>query len=113
LGIAHIEPLYALGKDLERNVLVVGTKKELLSFTCTAQSTNYLHSPSRWPDRLLVQTVYRQNAKFARVLTEDRTMRITFHEAQPRPCPGQIAVVYSTEGQVLAGGIITTEAVSG
>jgi tRNA-uridine 2-sulfurtransferase len=112
LGIAHREPLYAMDKDLGRNVLVVGTKQELMSSTCTAVSMNYVQPPSLWPDQLLVQTVYRQKAKPAHVVADGHAMRITFMEPQPRPCPGQIAAVYSAEGQVLAGGIIAPEETS-
>jgi tRNA-uridine 2-sulfurtransferase len=107
LGIAHSEPLYVLHKDRDRNVLVVGTRDELLTSSCTAGSANYLLPPSMWPGRLLVQTVYRQRAVPADVRTSGLRMSISFAEPQPRPCPGQIAAVYSSEGQVLAGGIIT------
>jgi tRNA-uridine 2-sulfurtransferase len=109
LGIASSQPLYVLDKDFERNVLVVGTREELMTSTCTAHSTNFLQDPSAWPDRLLVQTVYRQKAKPAQVQVSGQSMRINFEEPRPRACPGQVAAVFSMEGQVLAGGIISSE----
>jgi tRNA-uridine 2-sulfurtransferase len=107
MGIAYDRPLYALDKDHERNVLVVGTKEELMSAGLSADSVNFMKPHTEWPKELLVQTVYRQKAKPARVMAEGRRMRVTFVEPQPRACPGQIAAVYSPQGQVLAGGVIT------
>lgn len=106
LGVAYSAPLYVIGKDATRNRLVVGVKTESLSAGCRTDMPNILYPGDVWPAEVLVQTVYRQRPLPARVDFCSEGLQIHFPEPWPLPAPGQVAVVYSREGQVLAGAVI-------
>jgi tRNA-specific 2-thiouridylase len=107
LNIAYAHPLYVLDKDIQTNTLVVGSRDQLWARTCTAVFPNIMVPPAQWPEDLLVQTRYRQQAGQARVRIMDKALEVDFITPQEVPTPGQVLTVYSREGRVLAGGIIT------
>lgn len=106
LGVAYSEPLYVTGRDPRTNTLVVGSRAETLTRTCRTAVPNLLEDPQDWPSSPLVQTIYRQRPVPARVELHAQGMEITFTEPRALPAPGQIAAVYSEQGQLLAGGVI-------
>jgi tRNA-specific 2-thiouridylase len=107
LGLSWREPLYVLDKDIARNVLVVAPREALLTESFEAGEVNLLVDPALWPEQVLAQTRYREAAKPARVEHSGGVLRVCFDEAQVRPAPGQVAVVYDVAGAVLAGAVIT------
>jgi tRNA-uridine 2-sulfurtransferase len=107
LGIAHEHPLYVLGKDYKTNTLIVGSQEELMTRTCRAGGINVHQNPLLWPEKVFVQTRYRQKAAQARVDITGDEMLVTFSRPREISAPGQVAAVYSEQGQVLAAGIIT------
>ncbi len=106
LGIAHHHPLYVLGKDHKTNTLIVGGQEELLTGSCLAGQLNLHADPDFWPEKVFVQTRYRQNAGQATVQIHSNQMLISFSRPRDIPAPGQVAAVYSGQGQVLGAGII-------
>ena len=106
LGVSWAEPLYVLDKDVVANELVVGTKDRLPATGCVLRDINIMVDPAQWPDELLIQTRYRQQAKPGGCHLEGDRFILDFHEPQTRPTPGQVGAVYSSTGVVLAGGII-------
>lgn len=106
LGIAWSEPLYVLDKDIPRNALIVGPAHDLASSGLRAKNVNLWMEPEDWPDQVLVQTRYRQEARPARARLEDGELEVEFVAPQTRPTPGQVAVVYDAEDRVLAAGVI-------
>ena len=121
LGVAWSEPLFVLGKDTQRNALLLGTREQLDMRGCVARDLNVLVSPSLWPEDLTVRVRYRQQAVAAQVILDGteallqtgkqervqaQDIRIVFAEAQPPTAPGQVAVVYDTDGVVMAGGVM-------
>ena len=106
LGISWKAPLYVLDKDMERNLLIVGTRDELESQGCTADSFNFLVEFKDWPETIFIQTRYRQRSKPARASQVGSSIKFDFIEPHSRPTPGQIVAVYTEEGAVLGGGII-------
>ncbi len=106
LGIAYREPLYVTGKDFGKNQLIVGPKAETLSTGCRTGVPNLLWPSGRWPEEVLAQTIYRQRPEPAHVTMDDSGMTITFARPRPLPTPGQVAALYSADGQVLAGAVI-------
>lgn len=113
LDVAWSEPLYVLRKDVTANRLVVGERARLLSEACRLESVNFLLSPSSWPRELLLQTRYRQCPEPVRIATNQetgssssKTLALTYPEPREPAAPGQIGVIYSAEGRVLAGGEI-------
>lgn len=107
LGVAWSEPLYVIGKDRSRNRLLVGTKEQTVTMHCRTSAPNVFLAFEDWPAEVLVQTIYRQKAVPAHVTLTPEAMHIGFATPHPLPSPGQIAAVYSPEGRVLAGGILT------
>ncbi len=107
LGIAHEHPLYVLGKNCETNTLLVGASEELMTRTCLAGEMNFHVDPNCWPEKVFVQTRYRQKAGQAVVRIENDRMLVSFSRPRDIPAPGQVAAVYSEQGQVLGAGIIT------
>ncbi len=106
LGISWKAPLYVLDKDMKRNLLIVGTRDELESQGCTADSFNFLVNFEEWPETVSIQTRYRQRSKPARAAQVGSSIKFDFIEPHSRPTPGQIVAVYTEEGAVLGGGII-------
>lgn len=107
LGIAWKEPLYVIRKDVEKNVLVVGPKKELLSRSCIVTDTNFLVQRSQWPQELMVRTRYRQQPIPATVSeTETGQLLVTYETPQSPPANGQVCCFYDSDLTVLGGGII-------
>jgi tRNA-specific 2-thiouridylase len=107
LGIAYSQPLYVTGKDFEANRLFVGPKDQTLAAGCRAARPNLLCPPESWPGEVLAQTIYRQAPEPAKVQVDESGMTVIFARPRSIPTPGQVAAVYSAEGQVLAGAVIT------
>lgn len=106
LGVAWSEPLYVTGKDFVGNRLIVGPRHAAMARGCRTGRPNLLCPPEHWPDEVLVQTIYRQRPERARVMVEEGGMTVVFPVPRPIPTPGQVAAVYSADGQVLAGAVI-------
>lgn len=106
LGIAYEEPLYVLGKDKEKNRLIVGPKSATMTTKCYTGPPNFLVPQEQWPQEILVQTIYRQQPVPARIKIHESGLSIKFTQPHPLPAPGQVAALYSLQGQVLAGAII-------
>ncbi len=106
LNIAHEHPLYVTEKDIVNNTLIVGSKQDTLTSTCHAHNLNIHLDPDLWPSEIFVQTRYRQKAGPASVELDQDLMKIKFYNPREIPAPGQVAAVYSGQGQVLAAGII-------
>ncbi|WP_462324676.1 tRNA 2-thiouridine(34) synthase MnmA [Desulfoplanes sp.] len=107
LKIAYAHPLYVIDKEPATNTLIVGPQKELWATSCTAVQANLLVPAVHWPEEVLVQTRYRQQAGPARVTVEGQRLLARFILPQEVPTPGQVLTVYAPSGQVLAGGIIS------
>ena len=106
LNIAYDHPLYVLGKDFKTNSLLVGGREELKTRSCLTELVNVHRNPDLWPDKVFVQTRYRQKAGEASVKIEGTRMQVFFHHPRDIPAPGQVAAVYSEEEHVLGAGMI-------
>lgn len=107
LGIAWPEPLYVIGKDADRNALIVGPRSQLLSHGCTASEVNMLVPYGEWPTEVLVRTRYRQQPAPAHVtLTGDNRLQVRFATPATPPACGQILAVFDADRHVLAGSVI-------
>lgn len=106
LGIAWSEPLYVVDKDMESNVLLVGTREDLSISGCLADEVNLLLPYADWPAEVLARTRYRQQAEPARVELRNNTLHIHFRQKQTPPARGQVAAIFDGDQHVLAGGVI-------
>ena len=110
LGIASLQPLYVLSKDISRNALVVGPANQLGRRELSAASFNWLAGETpAGPFRAEVKIRYKAHYAWATVtpLETDRVY-IRFDEPLRDITPGQAAVVYTGE-VCLGGGVIQAE----
>lgn len=102
-------PWYVVGKDLERNVLVVaqGNQNEFL-FSSALKATQLAWINHRKPELPLSCTAkirYRQPDQHCTVeALEDDSIMVTFREPQRAVTPGQTIVFYS--GDICLGGAV-------
>ena len=116
LGVALGERVYVVGFDYEKNRLIVGDERALLSEGLIATDVNWPSSlpPLPWVSHgrgaggegITVKIRYRSPRVPATLeLLDDGRVRVRFAQPQRAVTPGQIAVFYEGE-RVLGGGII-------
>lgn len=106
LGVAWSEPLYVLRKEKEGNILRVGPKALLSARGCRAVQINIHMPPDMWPEKIFVQTRYRQKPLPATVALERDAFSVLFEEKGDIPAKGQTAVISGAAGHILAAGVI-------
>lgn len=108
LNIAWSEPLYVLSKNRRDNRLVVAPRRDLHGGVSFLEQVNLLVPVQDWPDEVYVQTRYRQQPNplgpTAQVWSQWPYVQLPL--SSDPPAPGQLAVIYSGQGQVLAGAVI-------
>lgn len=112
LGIAAPRPLYVVGKDANRNTVIVGEREELLAAGCIATDVNWLAERSDEWRRCEVAIRYNGDPVPARVrlvgtaesagAAEHTQLEVRFDDPQSAVAPGQAAVCY--DGDVVLGG---------
>ncbi len=107
MGIAYRYPLYVIKKDVENNIVYVGTQDALYSDTLIAEHCNLISVPElRYPLRVTAKPRYRAKDVPAVIEPLDgETVRVTFDEPQRALTPGQ-AVVFYQDDVVVGGGTI-------
>ncbi len=108
LGISAPESVYVLGKDLERNQVVVGPNGALFSDGLTAREMVWsaIDAPAS-PLRCTAKTRYQSRETPCTVtVLPDGHAQIRFDDPVRAPTPGQAVVLYEGD-TVLGGGIIT------
>ena len=107
-------PLYVVGKDRERNQLIVGTREQTLVKNIRIAGVEYRSANK------LVQDLCKAGKLFVRIrnlgelylikqVNEETSeqMEITVHEPIFGVAEGQSAVLYDDEGVIVAGGMIS------
>ena len=107
LGIAYKEPLYVIGRDMKKNLVILGSNSDLFTtkFTVREASFSALDFPS---SSIKCQTRIRYRAPFVEsTLTPIGEGRILVETKDPvrAVTPGQSAVFYDGE-TLLGGGVI-------
>jgi tRNA-uridine 2-sulfurtransferase len=104
----HRRPLYVLAIRPETRAVVVGEAAELGSYNVQLEELNWLADPLATGERCDVQIRYRARSVPARVTAAtESTITLTSDEPLRAVTPGQSGVLYSSEGQVLGGGVIS------
>ena len=111
----HKEPLFVIATDVERNIIYVGEGENHpgLFRSCLCIAPDEIH----WirPDlamsageerRYRVRIRYRQPLQEARLIMRENGLFILFDEPQRSITPGQFAVWYGTDGEMLGSGVI-------
>ena len=113
LGAGNQEPIYVLKKDIQNNVLIVGTRSELGVKKVSVTDANWINGKEpTLPDDFEVKIRYRSNPKLATLHRKnDSVYDIIFAEPVRDPTPGQFAVFY--KGDQVIGSALISDTISG
>lgn len=103
IKIGGKEPYYVIQKDFKKNRLIVGGEKELFSKEIKLKSINWISVKPKFLFETLLRTRYRNPLVSAII---DKEGNVIFTKPQKSITPGQSAVFYSENGEVIGGGII-------
>jgi tRNA-specific 2-thiouridylase len=95
-------PYFVVKKDIKKNIIFVGTKKDLLGKSAKVINISWINKPGKFPAALDVQIRYRSKCVKA-VL--DKSGNLIFKKPQHSITSGQSAVFYCGK-EILGGGII-------
>ncbi|MGN0299400.1 MAG: tRNA 2-thiouridine(34) synthase MnmA [Lachnospiraceae bacterium] len=106
LGIAYRVPLYVIGKDLQRNEVILGELEELYQSELYADDINLI-SVERIDGELRCKAKirYRQKEEWATVTQEGDKLHVVFDTPQRGITAGQALVLYDDD-VVVGGGTI-------
>ena len=104
LGIAWHEPLFVIDKNIERNILIIGTKDKLRQNALTAKDANWISELPQTDDRRYdIKIRYKSKLLKARIHhLQNREFTVIFDESLRDITPGQRVVVY--KGRKCLGG---------
>jgi len=104
LGVAAGEPLYVIGKDLEKNQVILGKAGEGMITSFVADELNMIKVPALdGPQKYMVSIRYHQTPQPALVTQLSETeVRIELDSPQRGIAPGQAVVIY--DGDDVVGG---------
>jgi tRNA-specific 2-thiouridylase len=106
LGIAWTEPLYVLGIDTARNLVVVGTRQQLFCSGLLAKDPNWIMPAPAGEFTATCKIRYRHQPVPCRVIPrEGNRVEVRFLEPEKSVTPGQAVVFYDND-RVLGGGWI-------
>jgi len=100
------EPYYVISTVAEKNLVIVGSKDDLLTDRCRVTSINWISNEQRSPIEVYTRIRYRNKAVISTLIPEGRgTATVIFKSPQQAVTPGQGAVFYQGN-EVLGGGFI-------
>jgi len=106
LGISAEKPLYVTGIDYTRNIIIAGNREDLAVRSILIRGIAYMKSGSLHGIKAMVKTRSTQKPSRAGLMEREGGVVVTFDEPQYGISPGQSAVFYDEEGDVLGGGYI-------
>ena len=108
LGLAMGQPVYVLGKDMEKNTVTVGSNEALFSTTLIADDWNFMPFEALTsPLRCFAKARSRMTEQPATVYPlENGRAKVVFDQPQRALTTGQAVVLYDGEA-VIGGGTIT------
>jgi len=106
LGIAAPHPLYVVRINAADNTITAGFSEELETTGLVATDMNYMKATSLDDIDVLVKTRSTQQPVPAHLTQSENFVKVAFGEKQKGISPGQAAVFYNNDGDVLGGGII-------
>ncbi|MBU4068037.1 MAG: tRNA 2-thiouridine(34) synthase MnmA [Proteobacteria bacterium] len=100
------EPYYVVSIDIKHNILIVGSKKDLLLKECKVIKINWINQKPTSPIKIYARIRYRHKAVEASLLPIGKqTAIVKFKNPQSAITPGQGAVFYKAD-EVIGGGWI-------
>ena len=101
------QPYYVVRLDRKANLLVVGFKSDLLALSCRVTGINWIAGPPEFPARVYTRVRSRSEAVHSTMFpATDGGVIVQFDSPQPSVTPGQGAVFYRQDDEVLGGGWI-------
>ena len=109
LGVAIGKPIYVKDIDVQNNTIAIGDKVDLEERSLKAEEVNYVGISELSNDQDVVAKIrYADRGSPARVIKSDENnFELEFIEPKISITPGQSVVLYSNDGILLAGGVIT------
>jgi len=109
LGISYKVPLFVIGFNKAKNEVIVGEEKELYKKEILVTDINLLlvDEIKEWLE-VEVKTRYSAKSAKAKIIQQEKNIKVIFDEPQRAITPGQSAVFY-IEDIVLGGGKIVNE----
>lgn len=101
------QPYYVVRLEPQARRLVVGIKSDLMTASCKVTGINWTVRPPEFPARVSIRVRYRSQAVGATLLPIDGGVIVQFDAPQPSVTPGQGAVFYRDDDEVLGGGWIS------
>jgi tRNA-uridine 2-sulfurtransferase len=102
------QPYYVVRLDRKANALVVGFKSDLLASSCRVTGINWIVGPPEFPARVFTRVRYRSQAVCSTLFQMDPDgVTVEFDTPQPSVTPGQGAVFYREDDEVVGGGWIS------
>ena len=101
-------PYYVGNKDLKKNQLLV-VKKDAQGFfrkEIILKNVNWISGEPSKSAKILVRTRYRQLLATTSIEYQVSSIKLVFDKPQRFIAPGQSAVFYNREGELLGGGVI-------
>jgi tRNA-uridine 2-sulfurtransferase len=106
LGIASSSPLYVTSIDAESNRITAGPRGELLTRCITVAGISRMKALALDGLRVMVKTRSTQPPAPAGLAESGESIIVEFHEPQFGISPGQSAVFYDDDSDLLGGGYI-------
>jgi len=106
LGIAGSEPYYVADKDVETNTIVLATRDDSTLKRKEIEVVDINLINKELPSDVLVRVRYRQPLQSAKMKIDRGRTKIVFENSQEFVAPGQSAVFYDKDSQMLGGGVI-------
>lgn len=101
-----VPPLFVIAKDIKNNRLIVGSDSQTFGIKLTAGSLNWLSEVESPKFEALAKIRYRQEDEDVHIRQVNAKLSVEFVRPVRALTAGQSIVFYSTEGQLLGGGII-------
>jgi tRNA-specific 2-thiouridylase len=101
------QPYYVVRLDRKANTLVVGFKSDLLALSCKAYDINWIAGPPQFPARVYTRVRYRSQAIGSTLYPAADGVDVMFDTPQLSVTPGQGAVFYREDGELIGGGWIS------
>ncbi|EKE10788.1 MAG: tRNA-specific 2-thiouridylase mnmA [uncultured bacterium] len=110
INIGGDGPYYVVDKNLKKNVLIVTNNEKdpaLVRKDMDVERVNWIVSEPKLPCEIMIKTRYRHSMVSAIIKSGyGHSYKIRFNEPQRAISPGQSAVFYTSEGEMIGGGRI-------
>jgi tRNA-uridine 2-sulfurtransferase len=106
MGISAPNPIYVKKIDSDNNTIITGEKEDLYSEKCLVNNINFMKFKNL--DNIKCNVKIRSTQKGSPCILKqiDNTIIVTFDKPESGITPGQAAVFYNKNGDILGGGTI-------